>query len=211
MNNTRRLGVLTLGLAGALAAMLHATTAANPRQGGQTTLRKYAHRNPVAEMVSLRLKGVPVAFGRKVDADDDWLRGLALTVKNTSSKPITYVGLDLTLFDEKYDEVSGKLPVVYPLSYGTYADRTPAPDSPLPSQVIQPGNSVDITLTGEEYYSLLSTLSAAGYPNTMRDAELSVADVLFADGTRWYKSMFLERDPANPKEWINVRVAGPAA
>ncbi len=210
MSMQRRFRVLTLSLATVLATMLHATTAANLKQGAEKTLRKHTHRNPVTEMVGLKFKGVPAAFDRKMAAGDDWLKGLVVTVKNTSPKPIMYVEVDLRLFDERYDEVNGKLPFIYPLSYGINTSNlsSPPPDTLLPTQVIAPGNTVDITLTDEDYASLLGTLSVAGYPLHMRDAELTVVDVIFADGTRWYKSMFLQRDPENPKEWIRVRAAG---
>src|SRR5215212_3653377 len=125
MTNMRRFGLLTLLLAGVLAAMFHGTTAANFKQGGEKVLRKYVHRNPVAEIVNVKLKGANYSFDQKVYLDDDWLKGLTVTVKNTSSKPITYVGIDITLFDEKDDKVSGKLPFVFPLSYGTYTGNLP--------------------------------------------------------------------------------------
>ncbi|HEX8187844.1 MAG TPA: hypothetical protein VF586_05810, partial [Pyrinomonadaceae bacterium] len=89
MTKARRFGVLTLGLVSVLAAALHGTTSASFRQRGEKVLRKYAHRYPVAELVALKVKGAHVPFGQKVTADDDWLRGLTFSVKNTSEKPIT--------------------------------------------------------------------------------------------------------------------------
>ncbi|HLM55188.1 MAG TPA: hypothetical protein VK422_03610 [Pyrinomonadaceae bacterium] len=202
--------LLLSALAAALAARFDGTAASNPAQsGGEKFLKKTAHRNPVAEIVGLKVKGVPVSFDRKITADHDWLKGLTVTVKNTSSKPIIYVEVELELFG-KEDEVSGRLPVVYPLPYGTYTGSTPSPvpDGPPASEVIEPGGSADITLTEEIYASLQLTLSASGYPVTMKHVELTLTDVIFADDTRWYKSMFLHRDPNKPKKWLRVRGTG---
>lgn len=210
MNRRRVIFSLLLlsALAAPLAARFDGTAASNHAQGGgEKSLKKTAHRNPVTEIVRLKVKGVPVEFDRKITADDDWLKGLTVTVKNTSLKPITYLEVELELFG-KEDEASGRLPVVYPLSYGTYTGNTPAPDGPPASEVIEPGGLADITLTDEVYASLLMTLSASGYPVTMKHVQLTVTDVIFADGSRWYKGMTLRRDPANPAKWLKVKDVG---
>ena len=206
------LGVFIVSALAACLAVRPGGTAASKRtQGeGERLLKKGVHRNPVTEIVDLKVKGVPVAFGRKITADDDWLKGLTVTVKNTSSKAIIYLEVELELFGEKEDEVSGRLPVMHPLSYGTYTGNTSGqpPDGPPAPVIIESGGSLDIKLTDEEYASLLNTLSGASYPLTMKHAELTVTDVIFADDTRWYKSMFLQRDPKNPSKWQRTKAVG---
>lgn len=173
-------------------------------------LEKREHPNPVTDLINVKVKGVPVAFGRKISEGDEWLKGITVGVKNLSTEPIVYFELQIRLFGEKSDEEAiGKPPFIYPLTYGDYdyndPSQLPTPSSPY--QAIAPGQSVDIALTDEAYSSLIDTLSAAGYPLTLKHAELSVADVIFADGTRWYKSMLLQRDLNNPKKWHRIRGA----
>lgn len=209
--NRRRVifGLLLLSaLAAPLAARFDGTAASNPAQGeGERLLKKGVHRKPVTEIVSLKVKGVPAAFGRKITADDDWLKGLTVTVSNASSKPIVHLELEIELFGGNDAEAAnGKPPFIFSLSYGDYRGTDPGgePDTAPTPQPVEPGSTLDLTLTDEEYESLLRTLSAASYPLTFKHAELAVTDIIFADGSRWYKGMTLRRDPANPAKWLNV-------
>ncbi|HWS86255.1 MAG TPA: hypothetical protein VN282_04800, partial [Pyrinomonadaceae bacterium] len=200
-------GVFVLALTAPLIARLNGSRASAVRQDGdEKILKKGTHRNPVTDLINVKVKGTPVAFGRKISADDEWLKGITVGVKNTSTKPIVYFELQIRLFGEKGDEEAlGKPPFIYPLSYGDYHyDPSQSSASASPNQALAPGDSVDIALTDEAYDSLISTLSAAAYPLTLKHAEISVTDVIFADGTRWYKSMFLRRDPKNAKKWLRI-------
>lgn len=202
-------GVIMLALACSLIARFDGSAASSVTQReDEKALTKREHRNPVSDLVNVRVKGVPVAFGRKISGGDEWLKGLTVSVKNISTKPIVYFELQIRLFGEKSDEEStGKPPFIFPLSYGDYDYNDPSqlPTPTSPYQAIAPGQSVDIALTDEAYDSLISTLSAAAYPLTLKHAELSIADVIFADGTRWYKSLLLQRDMNNPKKWHRIQ------
>ena len=200
-------GILMLCLTGFVIARFTAGEASNIAQGEhERVLKKGTYRNPVTDILNVRVKGSPAAFDRKISADDEWLKGITVGVKNTSTKPIVYFELQIRLFGEKGDEEAiGKPPFIYPLSYGDYQyDPSQPPVSASPNQALAPGDSVDIALTDEAYDSLISTLLAAAYPPTLKHAEISVTDVIFADGTRWYKSMFLRRDPRNAKKWLRI-------
>lgn len=204
-------GLLTLALAGSLIARSDGSAASGVTQrDGEKILKKREHPNPVTDLINVRVKGVPVAFGRKIGGGDEWLKGITVGVKNISTKPIVYFELQIRLFGENSDEeATGKPPFIFPLAYGDY-DYTDSSQLPTPAslyQAIAPGQSVDIALTDEAYDSLIATLSAAAYPLTLKHAELSVADVIFADGTRWYKSLLLQRDLNNPKKWRRIQGA----
>ncbi len=127
-------GILMLALTCLLIARLDGSGASNVAQEeDQKVLKKGEYRDPVTDLVNVKVKGVPVTFGRKIGGGREWLKGLTVGVKNTSTKPIVYVELELVLFGEKGDrEATGKRPFVYPLSYGNYnyAD---------PSQPLAPG------------------------------------------------------------------------
>lgn len=202
-------GIFMLTLTVSLIARFDGSKASNVTQGeDEKVLKQGMHRNPVTELVGVRVKGASIAFGQKIGAGDEWLKGLTVSVKNTSTKPIVYFELQVRLFGEKADEeLTGKPPFVYPLSYGDYHYNDPSqPVAPAPTyQAIPPGDSVEISLTDEAYESLIGTLSAAAYPLTLKHAELSVTDVIFADGTRWYKGMHLKRDLKNPAKWLRNR------
>lgn len=201
-------GILMLALTCLLIARLDGSRASNVAQEeDKQVLKKGEYPHPVTDLVNVKVKGVPVAFGRQIGGGREWLKGLTVGVKNTSTKPVVYVELELALFGEKGDrEATGKRPFVYPLSYGDYNYADPSqPLAPgAPYGAIAPGDSVDIALTDEAYESLTSMLLQNSYPLPPKHAELSVSDVIFADGTRWYKSMLLRRDPNDPKQWLRI-------
>lgn len=200
-----RLSILTFVLSASLVAVFSPAAASNPRQEeSERVLKEGRGRNNVTEITRLKLKGSPIFFAKKFTGDDDWLKGLSVSVKNTSTKPIIYVELEIRLFGEGDKEPGGKPGYIYPLSYGRRAadetaDPAATPDAPKP---IDPGGTVEIVLTAEEFLSLKNHLAAADYPLKMKQAELLVTDVFFADGTRWYKGVRLRRSPDDPARWV---------
>jgi hypothetical protein len=106
------------------------------------------------EIVSIKLNGKEVRSGEKIQGNDDWLRGASFTLKNVSDKAIAYVaiGFKFTL---------PKRIVVYILSYGVDLSRGDhRRDSSPPA--IQPGDSLDLVITKEQYEVFLSLLERGG-------------------------------------------------
>lgn len=192
-------------LVASLVALFGVAATSNPKQeGAEKILKEGRSRNNVTEITKLKLKGATVLFAKKFPGDDDWLNGLTISVKNISPKPMVYIELELILFGEGDKEPTGKPLYIYPLTYGRYVGRDttePLPTSEGP-QPIGPGSTIDFVLTEEVYTSLKNHLVGAGYPLKMKQAELLITDVFFADGTRWYKGMRLKRNPHNPVEWV---------
>lgn len=199
------LRILILAFVASLISIFSGAATSNPKQElSERLLKEGRNRNAVIEITRLTLKGSPVLFAKKFAGDDDWLSGLTVSVKNISPKPIIYLVINLNLFGKGDEEPTGKLPFIYPLRYGRYVGKEPTEhlfltDVPDP---IEPGSTRDIVLTEEEYTSLKTNLLVGGYSLTMKEVELLIADVYFADGTRWYKGMRLKRNPDNPVEWI---------
>jgi hypothetical protein len=125
------------------------------------------------EITSIRLNGKNVVPGEKIKGDDDWLQGLSFTVKNVSDRPIAYVAVSLRFTNPK--RATG-----FTLSYGPdYSRGEPRSGySPLP---IQPGQTVDLTLTKERYPNFLEILSMGENPRSFDVAPYLIERVSFED------------------------------
>lgn len=142
------------------------------------------------EITAIRLSGKNVVPGEKIKGDDDWLKGLSFTVKNVSDRPVAYVAVGLRFTQPKRI-------TVFILSYGPdYPRGEPRSGySPLP---IQPGQTVDLTLTKERYPNFLEILSIGEVPRSFDVAPYLVEQVSFEDdpGIVWEGGYLMRRSSA---------------
>lgn len=170
------------------------------RPPNQRQLIKSTWRNEPLKVSKVKVKKGAIELGRKfTDDSDDWLDGLTLTVRNTSSKDILGVDVSLTLFTKEGGDKVEDVPIQFPFSYGS--DKTIVEDD-SGEKPIKPGHSVDITLSEDAYLMLKEGLARANYPRKFQHAELRIDAVLFADGTLWRKGYIFVRDPNDPTKWI---------
>lgn len=200
------LSLLTLLVCGLIVSRTGDTQASNsPQQQKQSAserkLVKPTWRNEPVKVKKVKVKKGFIELGRKFkDEDDNWLEGLTLSVKNTSTKDIVYVDVSLTLFAGG-DEVNDA-PVQFPF---TYESNTGVAGGDTNADPIKPGGSVDIALSENAYLTLKEGLALANYPLKFRHVELRIDAVAFADGTLWRKGSMFIRDPNNPDKWIRDR------
>lgn len=143
------------------------------------------------ELVSIQLKGKQIQPGEKIMGDDDWLHGLAFTVKNVSDKPIAYVSIAL-----KFLRPDGFL--IYSLAYGVDFSRGAARTSSSP-RVIAPGETFDSVLTGDNYKSFLFVLEQSKTERNFDLASYFISRVCFENEPDiiWEGGFLKRRDPNN--------------
>lgn len=177
-------------------------------QAGERTVNKVKAPDEPLRITKLKLKGTARGFGQKFTDDDEWLRDLTLSVKNTSNKPIVYIEIDLH-FPRPEDQPS-LLPFGSSLRHGYY----PVLHSPLPSDAprpLMPGEKAEIKLSDSEHESLVGTLKQLDYPVSLKRLELSVSIIIFNDDTGWNLGTPTRRDPNKPDRWISAKEASGAA
>jgi hypothetical protein len=145
------------------------------------------------EIVSIKLNGKAVAPGEKIKGDDDWLKGVSLTVKNIADKPIAYVAIALY-----FEPPNGPARSVgFILSYGVdYSRGLPrSGSSPLP---IQPGQTVELVLTDERYPNFLHILGLGGMPRSFDVVPYYVDRISFEDDPNiiWERGYLKRKNPA---------------
>lgn len=195
LNKCRRLIVMAMCLAASPAVSGGAT------QGEERTIKKYKWRNEPVKISKLKIKGLPVGFGQKFNAEDDWVKGLTLRVKNTSDKPIVFVSFSIIFFEREV-EGSGNLPLGMQVSYGR---MPPAPGEPPVTDAPKPifaGESVELVFTAEDYGLVQYAQKKFDYyPSKIKEVEVILSTIVFTDGKMWNSGGLMRRDPDDPRRW----------
>jgi hypothetical protein len=135
-------------------------------------------------------------FNKDFDGDDDWMRGLAITFKNTSNKNIVYVSV-LLLFPET--EAAG--PVMgSPLQFGRFPYK---PSIGSYDHLLKPGEEMEIVLTDDEHNNVQSFLKSRSF-NKVNRLRLFLESVIFEDDIMWIGGILMRRDPNIPNQWLPI-------
>ncbi|HVG19638.1 MAG TPA: hypothetical protein VNI02_11350 [Blastocatellia bacterium] len=162
-------------------------------QGQERIVDKISWRTEPIEVRELKTKGRPFRLAKKFLGKDDWLKGLTVTVENTSDKPISRIELELSFPRPKGS--SEELPVyLVSMVYG----QEPSPDAEAQKQLL-PGESVDVKLLEANLPFIKIALESLGYPEKITHAQIMVGSVTFDDRTTWDGDKILYPDPLNPK------------
>jgi hypothetical protein len=137
------------------------------------------------------------AIQENLDAGDDWMRGLAITLKNTSDKNIVYA---MVMLHFPETDSAGE-PMASPMVFG----RAPKDSNDRNYKaVLKPGEETEITLTAAEYESMQSFLRGKSF-SKVNSVELFLDAVVFDDDTLWLQGIPMRRDANNPKQWHTIK------
>lgn len=171
-------------------------------QGQERMVDKISWRTEPIKIVNLKTKGKPIELGKNFVEEDDWLKGLTVTVKNVSDKVIARIEIDLA-FPRPGGGTKEKPNYVVSMIYGL----DPAEASAEALKLVQPGASVDVKLLEVNLPFIKTDLKGLGYPEKITQAQLRVEYVTFIDGTMWAgDGDVLYPDPNNPKRKINPKL-----
>ncbi|HEY0077360.1 MAG TPA: hypothetical protein VGB73_01855 [Pyrinomonadaceae bacterium] len=177
------------------------------RQGDVKLFEKGDDFNPPVKITLVKSKIGVIATDKKIDTDDDWLKGLTIRVRNDSGKVVTHVSVELR-FRRPQNQATER-DLVVPLSYGSdpFDSRALSPSSP-PAFVL-PGQTIDVSVSDTKYESIRSMLNDLNYPPSIKAVRARIRAIGFEDGTAWASGTIFERDPNNPGEWLPQKKAKP--
>ncbi|HYG09730.1 MAG TPA: hypothetical protein VD835_07135 [Pyrinomonadaceae bacterium] len=171
-------------------------------------LKQNAWGNEPVKIAKLQVaKGKTLELGKKVLAEDDWLRGLTISVTNVSAKNIVYIDLELHFLRSKATELNGESITAFPLSAGNSLEgvRVAGQNNTGHSLIFQPGETLEMSLSDEEYSTLQSHLTKTKHPDSVKDVEIIVREVIFDDTTRWSAGRLFLRNPEQPDMWLPIQ------
>ena len=170
-------------------------------QDGDKILENEEDFHPPVKMTLVKSQIGVIKPGSKISDGEDWFKGLALTVRNDSEKPITYISLRIRFPRPKGQE--NKLDFVERLNYGE--SPIPSADGQVPYNSAKPimsGESVEIKLSDEDYNDIKLALQDSKYPPSIKKIKIAVLTLGFNDGTIWVGGKRYQLDKNNPGKLI---------
>lgn len=172
--------------------------AAVPAQAQERTIKRVKWHDEPLEITKLEVKGKEISFNRSFDAEgDDWFRDLTVSVKNVSGQAIHFIDLGLTFEPGGGGDIPSQDHLLYgcPPRFSGEADAPKCDQSPL-----KPNETATLAL--QDYEGTRRFLNETGKPQNINGFEVSIGEVIFADGRMWSGGQILKRDPNDPNRWL---------
>lgn len=177
------------------------------QQGQERMIVKKLDFNPPVKITGVRTKKGVIKTDEKFVDDDDWFKGLTVSVTNTSGRPVTYIDVEV-LYQRPQDQAQ-EPPFVTHLEYGRMY-KWPEKSDPPKAKPILPGRTIDLAISETDFDYFKSSLRELGYPAGLKGIEVRVIEVGYDDDTLWSGGRMWRRDPKAPKGWslIEEKISG---
>lgn len=185
-----------LGCAALLLLFSTPVSSSSQKSGdGKKLIKKIAQPDDPIEISKLKVKGQPRNFDGEFDADEEWVKGLSVDVKNVSSREIIYFQVEL---DFPVDDTGARFFVVY-LEYG----QQPTGGGDPGIKPLRPGEVVTLSVRDGIADALKRKLRERGSGKAlgMNRATLYASQVWFDVNTAWAMGTILTRDPVDKSKW----------
>lgn len=170
-------------------------------QKKERAIKKENWRNEPFKVEKVKVKGIPVEIGQKLIADDDWLQGLTIELKNTSGKSILFAAVNIDFSLPAGSEYAGKHMLRWKLPYGHIPQPPGTPPRPDRPASIAPDEKLELVLSDRDYTLIIASLKKLAYPTDVAEVTLSLGEVYFEDETMWKAGRLHRRDRNNPRRW----------
>lgn len=170
-------------------------------QSEERVVNKKSDFSPPMDITLAKTRKGPIKFNRKFLEDDDWFKGLTVSIANTSGKTVTFISVEISF--NRPEKQSEELGALWHLDYGDnpfrYQSESAMP--PLRVKPVFPGDTVEISLTDDDLDQLKFFLKEPKYPASIKVIELRITDLGFSDGTAWNAGRINRRDSNSPWGW----------
>ncbi len=158
------------------------------------------------EILSIKVGDQQVQVSQTFAAADDWMKGMELTFRNTSDKPIVLLAIQL-----RFPSPDGT-PVAFPVFYGSPQSLSSPEETArlAQTQAIKPGETATLTFAERQYDSMMAVLAKRGWELPFDKLTIKVNTVVFADDTSWRYGYQHRRDANDPLMWRVVQEKGAA-
>lgn len=172
------------------------------KQAQDRVIVKKSDWNPPVKISKVKTRKGVIELDKPYDDDDDWLKGLTVSLDNKSGKDLTFVDVEV-LFRRPNDQAN-EPPGVWHLRYGEDPFRytTGEPIPPISVKPIEDGETFEVTLSDHDFYQVIAFLYDIKY-SVLNGIEVRVTTIGFADGTAWLGRM-MRRDPGSSFGWSDI-------
>jgi hypothetical protein len=180
------------------------------QQGKGRLVQLVGYRDQPVEIVNVKVKGVSIKPKHYFNGDSDWLKGMTVTLKNVSDKPVAFVSVLVSAYFEKEGQRIKRngedIQAATEMGYGAKLPPRGQPGSPVYYPPVPPGETIEITLSEHARDELHSLLADDGASTDITELYLRVYEIFFEgeNDTKWNTGFRLRRDPNDPRHWIVV-------
>jgi hypothetical protein len=170
-------------------------------QESERTVKRKIWDNEPLQIQAVKINEIKVDFNQVFLANNDWFSGLSVSVKNISNKNIVFINLAVIFPPPDESTEAARKQLFYgqaPLAPGE-TDYEPPPINQPP---LTP--TATATLILDDYSDTRLFLSESDQPQSIKEVQIEVWEVIFDDGTMWMGEELHRRNPNNPDEWIKI-------
>ena len=158
---------------------------------------RFTYPNRPVTIVGRQLGQIPFEREAEIRSDKTWLRDLRLTFKNTSSKTLMWLWVELMI------DRQGNLPtqVGIPLEFGRITVPLDPNGKLIPHDELKPGDTVQLSLSDRKYeywMKYLASFDAGDFDHV----SVQIRYANFNDGTGWAVGQETRQNPNDLDEWI---------
>lgn len=180
-------------------------------QGKERAIRIKPFKDQPVDIVEIKVKGLSVERDQKFTADSDWLKGITVTIKNVSDKPLIYITVSVTAYYEKdgirkrTSDGRDRLAAI-DVGYGLRPRLPGEPARSYGATPLMPGRTADLVLSELQRDELYGLLRQEDSSTDIPEVALWVDHVAWygEDDKMWVRGRMLQRDPNNPRLWLPV-------
>lgn len=148
-------------------------------------------KNEPLEITDIKVGGQNVSFDKSFLADDDWMKTLVISVKNTSDKRILFATLDFVFL-----RAPGSEPPIagFDIFYGNYLLRSRPPTASESLIGLAPNEVAAFQINANQFQALKGLLADADLPPGVKKLNIKLGEVIFEDDTMWYVGAEFRRE-----------------
>ena len=164
---------------------------AQKRQRERLIRRLPIQKNEPLIITEIKVDGRSVPIDKEFLAEDDWMKSLVISVKNTSDKRILFATLDFVFY-----RAPGSDPPIagFDIFYGNYLLRSRPPTASESLAGLAPKEIADLQMSVNEFQALQELLRVAGLPPGVEKLNIKLGEVIFEDDTMWYVGAEFRRE-----------------
>ncbi len=170
------------------------------RDGKRPVIRRLpVEKNEPLAITDVKVDGRSVSLNEEFFASENWIRTLAISVKNISDKPILYSSVGMVFPRPPNSEDS---PLRYSVGHGNDELMIRQRREFEQLDEMMPGSIVEITFSDSDFSDLRQRLKEMGYPSVVENVSLRIGHVIFEDDTMWSTGFVPHRSPNTPGLWV---------
>lgn len=181
----------------AIVVCLLLNTPAFARLSQKRDIKLVAIPGQPVKVIEVKVGGHAVRPGDTFTADDNWLKGLRLKLKNTSGRSITALQIEFII----PEYVTGGNAILLPINYGREPSGAGCSGVSISAKPILNGDTVELVFTAEDYRRAGQLLAGKGVNTSISGIEIRVGMTVFGNDTAWSEGAQLRPDDKRLGLW----------